>query len=411
MRRILPSLLLVATACVAQPPERSPLPDVGEVVPEPIGCQVSVGEPSGVKVVSVLPDTPAVGVFQEQDLIIEIDGTAIDTRPALFELMNGYAPGDTIEITYIRGDDTMTDSVTLTANPSDGTRPLIGLTLLTAFTTISLEEANDIVEPSRAARPLDVGGQIYLFDPLANTWQPLGISPPDDARWASTSTGIYSVTGTDTVQILDLITGGTIEDDGFEGWELRRLMGAVGDDLIVLITSEVLDQPGFINLAIAGFDPLSAETLWISPISTTFGVPVSAIGSLDDSAFLLIGVGAETGEESGFAVYNSRGMPQEATISLELGEPIGWFDVQSMAFQTGEDMITVANLIDGSSTTYPLPQGLIGASAVATVGDGQHIIAISGRNLMLHDLANAGDSQPVATNCAVGQTGDPGWGL
>jgi len=114
-------------------------------------------------VVSVLPDTPAVGVFQEQDVIIEIDGTATDTRPALFELMNGHAPGDTIEITYIRGDDTMTDSVTLTANPSDGTRPLIGLTLLTAFTTISLEEANDIVEPSRATRPLDVGGQIYLY--------------------------------------------------------------------------------------------------------------------------------------------------------------------------------------------------------------------------------------------------------
>ena len=411
MRRILTVLLAVVTACVAQPPERSPLPDVDDALPVPLGCQLAVGESQGVRVQSVLPDTPATDVLEEGDLIVAIDADQVGSRPELMDLMTTRAPGQTIDVTFFRNELTETVSITLAPNPNDVTRPMMGVIIETAFATISPDDADSVVTPSDTARLIDIADEIYLFDPLANTWQALGITPPDVARWVSTSTGLYSVRELDngTVEIVDLLTDQGITDDGFQGWQLRRLIGTVGHTLVAVVVEDVPDRPGFINVAIAGFDPIAARTVWMAPVSSTFGVPVAAIGSLDDTAFLMIGANAETGQQSGLRVFDNMGRPRNEETAVATGEPVGWFDLQSMTFKTADDTVSVANLIDGSTTTYALPQDLIGAN-LAAVGDGQHILAISGRDLLVHDLADVGDTYAIATNCAVGPIGSPGWG-
>jgi hypothetical protein len=386
------------------------LPDVEEVLPEATGCRLSVGEPLGVNVASVTSGGAASGILQEGDIISSIDGVATPTRPELTEALAGYSPDDTVEIEFTRDGTASTASITLGAHPDDETRAMIGITVQTAFEQVEPDSADDVVGPSATARAIQIGESLFLFDPLDNTWQDTGITPPTETRWVSTSSGIYSVTDTDPVAVLDLFSGEALEDDGFRGWVPQRLIGAVGDIVVLVVTTPAQDQPGFVNLAIAGFDPATAETLWVSPISSASGIPVAAYGSPDESAFLVVGADPDSGEQSGVALYDAGGTLRNAPGLGDLGDPIGWFDVRSMAYRTSETVISVFDFVDGTTDTYDLPENIVG-SVTASVGDGRHILAVGGRDLLLQDLTDPNVSIPLATNCTLGQTGDPGWGL
>ncbi|MGH3651011.1 MAG: PDZ domain-containing protein, partial [Acidimicrobiia bacterium] len=398
MRRVIPVLLLIVSACAAQPPERAALPDVGDVLPEPLGCQLSVGTPMGVSVVSVIDGTVAEGTFEQGDVITGVDGQPTESRPDLTEVMETYRPGDMVEFSFTREGSPQRRTITLGTNPTDASRAMIGVTVETAFEKISPEQANDILVPSPTARPIQVGKSLLLLDPLANAWQQTGIVPPSDLRWVSTSAGLYSMTDTDPVGVLDLITGNPVADDGFQGWRAQRLIGAVDDHLLVMLTAEIPDQPGFINVAIAGFDPTSAETIWVTPISLAFGIPVSAFGSPDDSVFVAIGADPESGERMGIALYDANGTPLSSDDLTGFGEVIGWFDAQSIAFRSADEQITVYDFTDQSTASYTLPQNLFGA-VTAAVGDGRHILAVGGRDLLLQDLTDPNFSAPLASNC------------
>jgi len=408
MRRVLPVLFLIVGACVAQPPERAPLPNVEDVLPEPVGCRLSVGEPQGVRVESVIAGGAAEGVLQEGDVISSVDGTPTETRPDLSTAMTQFSPGDTIDIAYRRDGVVGTAALTLGANPADETRPMIGVTVQTAFDQVPLEEANDDVEPSTTARPIQIGDSLYLFDPLVNTWEPTGIIPPEERRWVSTTSGIYSVTDTEPIQVVDLTTDEVIEDDGFEDWEVQRLIGSVGGNLLLVVTSEIPDQPGFVNLAVASFDPAAGETLWVSPVAGSFGIPVAAFGSPDASAFLSVGADPESGSQLGVLLFAADGTVQTTETLTENGEPMGWYDGTTMAFRSGEAEVTLFDFAEEEATGFELPSSLQG-SVTASVGDGRHVIAVGGRDLLLQDLTDPNISSPLATNCAIGRTGDPGW--
>jgi len=410
MRRAVPVLLLLVTACAAQPPERAPLPDLADVLPEPLGCQLTVGEPMGVDVLTVSASGAAGGILQEGDVISAIDGTPTTTRPELTEIMNGYSPGDTVEVTYLREGAEGTVEITLEANAADESRAMIGITVQTSFQTQDIEAADDTVAPSPTARPIQVGDSLYLFDPLAGTWQQTGITPPAETRWVSTSSGLYSVTDAEPVEVIDLNSGEPVPADGFRGWEPQRLVGAVDDMVLMVVTTDIAEQPGFVNLALAGFDPRQGETVWVSPVASTFGIPVSAFGSPDGSAFVAVGARPESGEQQNVAFFDANGAPQTSDELTGLGSPMGWFDSTSMAFRTGDEVISVFSFLDGSTITYDLPDHLLGA-VTASVGDGRHILVVSGRDLHLQDLTDLDVSLPLSTGCNVGQIGDPGWGI
>lgn len=411
MRRFLAGISVVLiVGCAAQPPERSPLPDVAEAVPEPVGCLLSVGDPKGVTVLSVTGDGPAVGALEDGDVITAVDGSPTETRPQLTELMSSFGPGEEIEIDYVRDGATGTATVTLGTNPSDTGRGMIGITVQTAYDQIPPDEADDVVAPSDTARPIVVAGDLMLVDPLRNTWQQTGITPPDETRWVSTSTGFYSVTDTQPVGVLDLLTGDPIPDDGFQDWDPQRLIGVVGDNLLLVVTAEIPDQPGFVNLAIAAFDPRVGQTLWVTPVGNSFGIPVAAYGSPDGSAFIAVGADAESGDQAGVSLFDSNGAPQNVAGLTEYGDPMGWFSTTAIAFRTDEETVTVYDFADGSTTPHQLPETVVG-SITATVGDARHIIAVRERDMLLQDLLDPNFSAPLATNCVIGRAGDPGWGV
>jgi hypothetical protein len=81
-----------------------------------------------------------------------------------------------------------------------------------------------------------------------------------------------------------------------------------------------------------------------------------------------------------------------------------------MAFRTSQGIVSIHDFIDGSTETFELPENLFGSEAAA-VGDGENLLVVGERTLLLQSLTDPALSSPLATNCRIGRTGDPGWGV
>ena len=68
----------------------------------------------GVLVDSVEPGSPAAEAgFEPGDVLVALDGTALDRERSLAEVLFAFEPGDTVEATVQRGDEELTIEVTL----------------------------------------------------------------------------------------------------------------------------------------------------------------------------------------------------------------------------------------------------------------------------------------------------------
>lgn len=80
--------------------------------------QLSLPVLRGVGVISVVPGSPAEGILQADDVIIQIDGVAIPDTLALEQFLRSHSAGEVVEITYFRGSaGLLTDSLTLGERP------------------------------------------------------------------------------------------------------------------------------------------------------------------------------------------------------------------------------------------------------------------------------------------------------
>lgn len=399
--------MLLLTACAPVPPERSALPDVAQVLPEPTGCLFSVGQALGVGILEVIDGSSAEGVLQADDLIVAIDGNPTPDAATLSSLMRERSPGDVIELTVDRAGQPVSRGITLGANPDDPARARIGITIRTRYDTVRLEKAEDEVATSRTSRPLEIGGRIVAFDPLTTTWGASEIEVPSETNWVGTSEGLYAISDEVDAVITDLRTGDVVEHDGFREWSPRRLIGSLGTGLLIVVTADIPDQPGFVNVGIALFEPGDGVTRWVSPVLIDFGLPVAAHSAPDGSAFVAIGSDQESGAIMAVQYYNADGIIETVGDLTSLGTPIGWFDQSSVAFRSTDQSVSVFSVTDGSTQTFTLPDSLAN-SLITTVGDGRQILALAGRDMMLHDLTEGGEVRTLAENCAIGRIGEPG---
>lgn len=403
------ALVLIFTACAQRPPERTPLPDLESVLPEPPECRLSVGEPRGARVVTVFEGSPAEAALSEGDVLDGVGEIPVADADELVAAVGSHQPGDTVAIDFERDGKVGTIELDLASHPSDEQRPYLGVSVRTAHDTIGPEEADHLVRPGATSRTVEIEGALFVFDPVARTWQHTGLTVPQRQNWVSTTTGFYGARDETPAVLFDLVTGDELQHDGFQGWDPRRIVGSLGDKIILAVTTAVPDQPGFINIAIAGFDPTVGETLWVSPVLAGFGVPVAAYGSADGSALLAVGTDQETGDEAGVELYDSNGSRRTVGELAELGSPIGWFDDTSIGFRSDE-VVSILDVTTGSTSTLTVPSGLLETRLLA-VGDGKHVIAVEGRALLLDDLTSQGEVGLLAEDCVLGAIGAPGWGL
>ncbi len=86
----------------------------------------------GARVVAVMPNSPAVGVLQENDVILASDDTPMPTAIDLVTSVQRLRPGDAVRLTVRRGDQTLEIPPIVTiASPTEPERPMVGVMLLT----------------------------------------------------------------------------------------------------------------------------------------------------------------------------------------------------------------------------------------------------------------------------------------
>lgn len=94
-------------------------PDLGaQVTPVPPGVAQEWGIPHGLFVQAVTGAAASAGL-QPGDVIVSIDGRAMDSVDALTLLLITKTVGDEVEISYLRGGDQRTTTATLTAAPTE----------------------------------------------------------------------------------------------------------------------------------------------------------------------------------------------------------------------------------------------------------------------------------------------------
>jgi len=102
-------------------------PPMPELPPEE-GIPWLHGWPSGALVRYVEPRSPAdEGGIKPGDIITAVDDNPVDEEHSLSQVLQGYRPGDTVEITVIREGEELTLRVKLGSHPDDETRPYLGV--------------------------------------------------------------------------------------------------------------------------------------------------------------------------------------------------------------------------------------------------------------------------------------------
>ncbi len=99
-----------------------------KVALEHLGYEVAT-EGTGAVLGGLIADTPAAEVLQPFDVITAVDGEATPTDVELRALLAAHQPGDTVEVTFERGeaDEEHTEPVEMIADPEDADRALLGV--------------------------------------------------------------------------------------------------------------------------------------------------------------------------------------------------------------------------------------------------------------------------------------------
>jgi len=393
---------VVMLACASTPPERSSLPDVGEALDPPAQCTFLVGEPQGVLVQEVTPDSAADGLLIAGDVIVAFDNQPTLDSESLLSALGEQDVGDVVEISVLRGDEETEQTLTL---GDDSGEPLIGVMIRTQYQAVEAADIDTEVEPGPLTRPISISGLIYLFDAGSNVWERTEVEVGDEVNWVATTTGIYAL---QEEVIMNLLSGEEISHDGFEGWEPIRVIGSAGEDLILVVTQEVPDEPERVAVGVSRFDPFTTETVWTQPVVDGFGIPISAWGSPDGDAIAVVGVNEDGSQIMGVDVWDGDGVPAGMDGLVALGTPVGWMDDESLLFRTDLEVASVLTVSGGATEEIALEPAIAGLP-LFPVGDGRGVLALDSQSLVLDDVTVVGDLQVLAENCGFSRVGEPGW--
>ena len=95
--------------------------------------ELGLDEPTGrgAEVVTTITGAPADGVLEPEDVIVEIDGQAVDTTCDVGRAIDDHETGDEITVTVLRDDKRRSFDLELVPNPIDGSPGFIGVQMRT----------------------------------------------------------------------------------------------------------------------------------------------------------------------------------------------------------------------------------------------------------------------------------------
>lgn len=398
---ILATAVLVS-GCIGQtPPARTPLPPVGDAVTPPDPCSLVIGDSLGIEVQTVTPDTPADGVIQAGDRLVAVDGTPLETLGDVRTSITDQPAGTSITIDIERGESALRQTIALAGAPGS-TTPRLGVTVSEIYPEVSLTnlEPGDPIGPY--VRVMEIGGEFLRVDPLGPVAAPLDASIPDNSFWHVAGGVAYWVEDPQTAPRL-------VDGDGNElnAWETTaspaRVIGIVGTDLIVVF----LDADG---VSIRRLHPGAETTAWTLRPDPDVGLPVISYPSPDGSR-LIIGLGQSGTDALRFLLVDAgTGRTVSEIEPLAAASLFGWFDDSRLVVQFGADPLDLYDLLTGDTTPVDLPAFGTVPLRLWPVGDGVHLLADIGSQLLRTTAGDPTLTRPIAARCAVGAVDQIGSG-
>jgi PDZ domain-containing protein len=98
----------------------------------------------GARVESLIEGFPASNVLQVGDIIVAVDGQAIETTSSLIQAIARHHVGDLVTLTIRRGDETQTLDLGTKESPSEPGRPVVGVTVSTYLFDVRMPFQVDI---------------------------------------------------------------------------------------------------------------------------------------------------------------------------------------------------------------------------------------------------------------------------
>lgn len=406
-------MVIIMSACAGQtPPSRQPLPDVESVVEEAVPCGFLLGEGLGVAIEDVISGGAAEGVLTAGDLLVGLDGATVANADQLRAALAEKAVGEKVALDIRRGEDNLSVEVVLGANPDAPDRPLLGVMIETRFDRVTASELSGQIEGGPLVRAVEIGGRLYILDPSAASWGALGVDAPA-GPWAVVGKGVYVIEQPDSVEssLFDVVSGDRIIFEAGQ-WRASRLLGVLGDQILVSASRPVEGEEGLFELAIMLIDLEDRNARWIWVINDLdLGVPVVTFPSPDGTRVLVAGQGQED-QIIRYLVLGSDSTVQARPGDLTAAEDriaVGWFDNRQVLLRARDGALSLLEPTTGLATPLELP-GTVGAlGRVWAVGDGSTLLGDTGSALVRFRGEGESEVRVLADNCEIGLMGDIGW--
>jgi hypothetical protein len=349
------------------------------------------GSGTGVVVTSVTAGAAADGVLQAGDVIVGTDEGSITQTGDLFDLLGRHAPGDVLTFVVDRVGGQMRLPITLGAAPEDPKKVRIGAGVVTRFLDTPPDALIDGTVQGPYTRLVEVDGRLFRLDPIAGEFASTRLPAPPTAWHAA---GSHVFLGTASGGVIQAIDGTTFT---LPQGVATGVIGSVAGDLVVVATS--LDGSGATLLRIS---PDSLLVDWSARLATIDTAPVAAFPAPGTQKLLLA-------RPSGSDSY--RYEVWDAALGLRVDTPklesmtfdavFGWYDQTHILGQLS-GAVSAYDPITGEQTKLQLPTTVRSGDELYPVGDGTHIVQVSGRDMTLVTLDEGGESRQLIVNCAIG---------
>lgn len=398
---------------------------------QPAECILVVSD--GARVTSVFENAPADGVLQTDDLIIAIDELRISSVELLLRTLRASAPGDEMQVTFARGEEIETATIELGSRnasrpPSEdeGSEPnadpppdqgFLGVMVESRVLGGPPDALADGGLVSALSRPVWLADDLFLLDAPAGQW----VRVATDQEVAQTVGFDGDLWVLDeprqAKELVALVSGDRIAVDA-ESWDLFSVLGTV--DRLTLIGAGFTDQPGsdaLVKTAVLGVELPAGRVVWeweIPPapdgeprlpvvVFSNFGQDAGVLLTLESSptaepAIIPFIIGDGTDDPSDWTEPSSDVFPADGT-------PLGWWNTTTVLYRTDVDGQRALGVLDvGDGTRFALDPAPLAEIddilLVYPVGDGQHMIVVTGADMRLVDMFGQGTRRLLATGCS-----------
>jgi hypothetical protein len=322
------------------------------------------------------------------------------------------APGDEVDIRLTRAEEEVTVTTSLGESPDQPGRPILGVNARTDYATRPFVEVDSAeLADSPLVRLVGIEGGLAALDPVEQRWQRLEMEEPED-QWVSLGGRVVSLGETGEGEPSLSVDGGepvAVTDDVPAD---AVIIGGVGELALLAVTGG--EQPETFAI-----DPTSGEAAWRwAPEGDLAGlIPLIALRHPDgSSALIVLTPSLNEPATAAVVVVDTEGravaIPSEELVGAFIA---GWWDQRAVlalplspeGIPTGE-IITV-DAVGGQLTPLEaVSVELADTLRTWSVGDGQHALMLVPQRLVLADLLNPAEVQPLTQGCRL-QVADPGW--